>query len=395
MRDGERWCVESEDGQTKLGCYDTEAEAIDRLRQVEAAAADSKDAPRGDHVLRFDVGEKIGKLERTPTGGVKIPARVSRAGVFEYQRGDGSKVRELRRPEQVFHADSMRSLEDAAVTVGHPGGGTRLVTPRSFRTDAVGHVKGGARVEEKRFIGADLVVGDDDTIRRIDAGELVENSSGYSVRIDPTPGVWEGERYDVEQLDIRYNHVALLPRGAGRQGADVSLRLDATAAVSDCGCAGTRTDEEGRKMTADEEKKLRDDLAALTARSDAAERRNKELEAELAPARVDARARERADLLERVRPVLGLNERLDGKSDLEIMGLALAKLDPEVKTKLDTIAEAQRETYLRARFDSEMRHVGRSALASARADALPSHGHRIGHAGSVRDVMRMLENQKS
>jgi len=37
-RDDE-WCVTSEDGTKSLGCYPTETEARERLRQVEAAKA--------------------------------------------------------------------------------------------------------------------------------------------------------------------------------------------------------------------------------------------------------------------------------------------------------------------------------------------------------------------
>src|SRR5678816_1356476 len=74
---------------------------------------------RATRSLRFDVGV-IGKLEKTPTGGVRVPARVTRTGVFPYMRADGSIQREYRPASEVFKADSLASLADAAVTVEHP-----------------------------------------------------------------------------------------------------------------------------------------------------------------------------------------------------------------------------------------------------------------------------------
>lgn len=105
-------------------------------------------------VLRFDAGT-IGKLERTPVGGVRVPARVTRSGVLEYRRQDGTTSREWRPPEEVFAADSLASLADAAVTVGHPAAGR--VTPESYRGDAVGYVREAGRADG-RFVATMLAV---------------------------------------------------------------------------------------------------------------------------------------------------------------------------------------------------------------------------------------------
>src|SRR5690606_25874157 len=53
-----------------------------------------------------------------------------------------------------------------------------------------------------------------------------EVSCGYRCLVDETPGVTpEGERYDRVQRRIRYNHVAIVPEG--RAGEAVALRMDA------------------------------------------------------------------------------------------------------------------------------------------------------------------------
>jgi len=355
--------------------------------------------------MRFDAGS-LGKLERTPTGGVRVPARVTRTGVLVYQRADGTTVREYRPPEEVFHVDSLRSLADAAVTIAHPAAGR--VTPESFRADAVGYVREGGR-QDGTFVATSLAVQDAQAIARIDARDLVELSCGYSCRVDATPGTTPtGERYDAIQRAITYNHVALLPRGGGRAGRDVALRIDgagaelATETKTDDMPAPTRARPEKSHMKTERidgieyeigstawaqarerhDSKLAADLAAATkrasdaetkattegARADAAEQRVKVLEAELVPAKLDARVAERAALIEKVRPVLGADVKLDGKSDVEIMTATVVKLDPEFKA--DSIDAAQRETYVRARFEAEMRIAKKpSPVGQARADA--------------------------
>jgi hypothetical protein len=75
------------------------------------------------------------------------------------------------------------------------------------------------------------------TVQRADAVKAIEDgmqelSAGYTAELDMTPGVWtdaEGaeHRYDAIQRNIRYNHLAIVPRG--RAGRDVKLRLDGAA----------------------------------------------------------------------------------------------------------------------------------------------------------------------
>lgn len=182
--------------------------------------------PRAVREARVDFStlSPVDRLERTPTGGVRVRANVGRAGVLVYQRADGSVRREYRPDDEAFAPTSLESISDAVVTVGHPP--DSLVTPRTVRTYQVGHVRGAAR-RDGRMILAELAVLDADTIDAISTGQLVELSSGYTCRIDATPGVSPaGEAYDVVQRDVAYNHVALLPAGAGRAGRDAKLRFD-------------------------------------------------------------------------------------------------------------------------------------------------------------------------
>jgi hypothetical protein len=162
------------------------------------------------------------KVEDTPQGGILVPAYVTRTGVFEYTRTDGTKVRELRHPEDVFSKDSLASLRGAPVTVGHPNDAVRA---DNWRTLAVGTTER-VKVKDAKFVSARLRVQDSSTVAAVKRGDLVECSMGYSTTVVEEAGTYEGEPYDCRQTDILYNHVALGPKDWGRAGPEVRLQLD-------------------------------------------------------------------------------------------------------------------------------------------------------------------------
>jgi hypothetical protein len=176
---------------------------------------------------RFDAG-RLGKAERTPQGGARVAATLTRAGVLTYRNPDGTTRKELRPPDEVFRTDSLATLRGAPVTIGH----VALVTPANFRELVRGHVSDEVR-RDGAFVTSSLMLQDDEALTRIDAGELVELSAGYTLDYLPEPGTYKGERYDGVQRNVRYNHVALLPAGGGRAGRDVGLRLDSASAACD------------------------------------------------------------------------------------------------------------------------------------------------------------------
>lgn len=174
-----------------------------------------------DLVDRFD-SSPLGKFQRTQVGGLRIPARIARTGILVYRNPDGSvRSRELRLAEEVFRQDSLDTLAHAPVTRGHRYG---MIDPHNWKAASLGHVD--AIREDGKFVGADLLLNDADAIAAVERRELSECSAGYRCRLERTSGEWNGERYDAIQRDITYNHVAVLPPGGGRAGADVGLRFD-------------------------------------------------------------------------------------------------------------------------------------------------------------------------
>lgn len=357
-------------------------------------------------VQRVDLG-RLDAAERTPTGGVVVPAYVTRAGVFRYRNTDGTERLEYRPPDEVFSEDSLRTLKQASVTDLHPSG---PVTPDNWQALTVGSVDDVRK--DQTFVAAKLYVQDARAIKAVDSGDRRELSCGYTCRLDMSPGVSpEGERYDAVQRQIRYNHVALLPVGTGRAGADVRVRLDSGAVQlheqlsadgerpvsrEDHQVETERIDGIDYKVGSPEHiaalRKQRNDaieqrneLAAerdaaskradeAEAKRDAAEKRAKDAEAELAPERIDARARERAQLLAAAASVMGAGWKSDSKTDREIKIAVLGKRG--VKVDAD-----KSDDYVNAYFESESRHFG-----SARSDVRDSHREAVQHGAGREDV---------
>lgn len=187
-------------------------------------------------VSRWD-SSPLERFERTPTGGLRIPATPARVGIQIYRDADGTERREYRPPEEVFSDASLATFRHAVVTDLHPSqrGGSSWVTPETWRSVAVGHV--GEQIgHTDTHVTCDVLLQDAAEIALVERGERRELSCGYVCDYDPTPGVTpEGEHYDGIQRNVRLNHVALLPPGAGRAGPSAALRLDAAEAWQDCG----------------------------------------------------------------------------------------------------------------------------------------------------------------
>lgn len=305
-------------------------------------SGDVSDPGSPDLVNRLFVGRLDAKFERTPTGGLRLPASLTRTGVLPYRQPDGTIRREYRPAEEVFKADSLRSLEDAPVTDLHP---STMVDGSNFRTLSRGHVRD-AR-QDGKFVAAQVLAQDADLVGKIERRDRTEISCGYKCRLDMTPGVSpDGERYDAVQRNIVYNHVALLPAGTGRAGREVALRLDAAYEDSQDQPSGQETvkimkliridgqdyehgsEAHFKKLGEDSQKaitaanaradKAEADLKAAVARADKAEADLKAANERADAAEKPAREAARKDLETKAAKVLGSEYKFDGKSDEDI-----------------------------------------------------------------------------
>jgi len=282
--------------------------------------------------IRFD------KSVQTNSGGLKIDAAVSSAGVFPYLTTDGKTRWEYRPPEEVLKADSLASLTDVAVTLRHPPG---LVDARNWKQFAIGHQSGPVSADGDKAVTT-LIVSDAKAIADIAAGKLVELSGGYSCDLEASSGVTpEGIKFDAVQRNIRYNHVGIGPRGWGRQGSTVSLRLDSSENEIPIG-PNMIIKLDGKDVEAGSAEHLQiqarldatkdTECAALKARADKAEAERDVFKTKLeaAPALLKAELQSRALLEASAKPHLG-DEKLDALKDNEIRAKVISKLSPALK----------------------------------------------------------------
>jgi hypothetical protein len=279
-------------------------------------------------VRRFDrfVLDLAGSRHRRATDGcLVVPGRVARTGIQEYDDGIGGRRREYRPPEEVGSVESVASFDGASVTDLHPDSG--LITPSTYRQLTRGHVQAPSFADG--WMTASFFVGDEELAKKVEAGERVEISAGYTADLDETPGVTpDGERYDAIQRNIRGNHVALLPAGTARAGREARLILD--SATYDQEAPRPRRDE-----TVEEEKKDPEAEAKPAPAEEEKPAPTEEPEEEV----LDAKAL-KADL-EAARAELGTL-----KAQIDAVKAALAdttaKADSEIERRLALIERASR-----------------------------------------------------
>lgn len=342
-----------------------------------------------DHA-HLDIG-MLSAPEKTAEGFLRADAYVTRSGIFNYRNPDGSKRREYRPAEEVFKQDSLNTLRSLPVTDEHP--------PQMLDAGNASEYQRGSLGDTPRRDGALVAIGvmvtDAALIEKMETKKSLQTSCGYRCDLEWTEGVSpSGERYDAIQRNIRYNHLAVLPKG--RAGSDVSVRMDAAeldvvldpipaapserqlktiridgidfpvdsdAAVQ----ALARMDNNHREMVQAKDKAI----SELQAKFDAADKARAAAVIELDQAKKDAaelpgKVRKelevRTALETKARKVLGDKVSLDGLDEKAVQLKVLAKLAP--KTKFDGKSDEQ----IDARFDSEIERFDADDKSEERED---------------------------
>lgn len=332
-------------------------------------------------VARFDVGAMQG-VEKLPNGFLRAPAYLTRVGIFEYRRADGSKHRELRLPEEVFSPEAMASFAMVPLTDDHPPAG-HVDAENIKATATIGHL--GENIErDGKFVRGRVMVTDSEAVRKILEKEKTELSCGYTCDLEEAPGVWGGQPYDAVQRNIRGNHVALVTKG--RAGPEVRVRLDSAAAIMVIDEAGSiepqfegamtkiRIDglefempETSAQAVSKELAKKDAEIAETRKAKDAAVAKADALEAEMKkgaealkaatdPAKRRAEIAARVSLEKKASEILGDEPKLDEMDDLEVKKAVIAKLSP------DADLDGKSADYIAARFDLAVEHAGEAAL---------------------------------
>ncbi|EMK12925.1 MULTISPECIES: DUF2213 domain-containing protein [Leptospira] len=210
--------------------------------------------------ITFDRGEL--EVIETDEGFLRAFVTIARTGVFPYLR-NGKICKEAKLPEELFRKETLDSIKLKPVTDGHPpiSDNRGLIGPENFKKYVIGTLGDSVEVIDNKRIRTIEIIYDSKLIGELKAGEKREVSVGFECYRDETPGVFEGERYDVVQRDISTNHLSHVPHG--RAGEEVTIHLDSADDI------GIQLDEEtmsklGKKTTTQDEDPTQGDPTALS-----------------------------------------------------------------------------------------------------------------------------------
>ena len=142
---------------------------------------------------------------------------LTRVGIFEYRRPDGSIRRELRLPEEVFAQESLASYKGKPVILTHEAG---MIDSDNVQQEQIGTILSEG-TQDGDNVRAQISIHD---ARKLDYG-LRELSLGYSLDLEEVPGEWQGQPYDAIQRNIRVNHLALVEKARAGDSARLNDKL--------------------------------------------------------------------------------------------------------------------------------------------------------------------------
>jgi len=168
-------------------------------------------------MIKFTDTAEIGKRS-TKDGYLVAMSKVARTGVQDYLASElgmiGNHVVRVNRPEvEVFAKDAMASLTHAPVTINHPA---EMVDADNWKDLAVGEVGEGV-LRDGEWLAVPLIVKDAKGIE-VAGTTHQEISMGYTAELKDAP---DGADYDLDMTKIRFNHLALVPRG--RAGSEARI----------------------------------------------------------------------------------------------------------------------------------------------------------------------------
>lgn len=171
----------------------------------------------------FDFVE-LPKIKKTPDGFLTGNAIVTKTGVFKYKTWSGKVMYQLRHPDDVFADKSLHSLRLIPVTLDHPD---EIVTIDNAESLQVGSTGDEVLVKGDKVI-CSLSIFKKNAVQAIKRGKK-QLSLGYRHNLVEEAGEYEGQKYTHRQINICYNHLAIVD--AGRVGPDARLNLDSVSVM--------------------------------------------------------------------------------------------------------------------------------------------------------------------
>lgn len=160
------------------------------------------------------------KAQKTDEGFIMDKPIIGRSGLLRYLNADGSERIEYRPPEEAFKEDSLNSIRGKPITLGHIA---MANAKNAAKLPIIGTVLSGG-VQDGSNIRADISIYSLPTNAR-------ELSCGYSLDLEEVPGTTpDGQHYDAVQRNIRYNHLAVVPKG---RAGTARLNMDGDQILED------------------------------------------------------------------------------------------------------------------------------------------------------------------
>lgn len=314
-------------------------------------------------MLRYDNIDNI-KLTKTPEGYLEGYAITTRTGVFKYMKADGSIQRELRLADEVFKDDAINSFKLLPITDEHP---QEEVNADNAKELAIGFTGEDIKRQDS-YLLTKLKITDKKTIDAINSGKR-GLSYGYKVNLVKKDGVYNGEKYDYVQTNIKGNHLAIVYQG--RAGDKARLRLDGQEAicvfdnnfnnnlnmkkikldgkefeVSEEVCSRLDTLETDNSSLKDTNEKMQNKLDKLEGERDALKAKADVLSNKDDSEEIAVKVKQRISLEKKSSKFLKEDEDLSGLSDKDIKTKVIVAFSPEFK------ADKKSDEYINARFDA-------------------------------------------
>lgn len=286
---------------------------------------------------------------KTKDGYLVANARIARTGIQLYSGSeigipDMKTVRVYRPPEEVFDRAAMRSMSTLPITMDHP---PVMVTAKNWKKYAVGDT-GEDVARDGECIRVPLIIKDSKAIEAYENG-IRELSVGYTTELRIENGTTpEGETYDAVQTAIRGNHLAVVPaaRGGSRlrigddmetggtqmpvkilvDGQSVAIEDEVSAKHINAYLASLQSQLADAKKAAaeaeeeqEEEKKVRGERDALRGEMAVLKKQLEDAIAANGPAVMDARIKERMDVVAKANAFMGGKVDFEGRDTADVM----------------------------------------------------------------------------
>jgi hypothetical protein len=340
------------------------------------------------NISRFDqVNLDEYKLTQTPEGYLEGFAIATRVGVFSYMKADGTIQKEFRPAEEVFQEDSINSFKMIPITDEHQG----AISAENAKSLSVG-ITGQEIKQDGRYLAPFVKITDKEAIRQVKLGKR-GLSFGYTVDLVKEDGIYNGEKYDFVQRNIRGNHLAIV--NYGRAGDKARLRIDSQDAFCVNNNFNNNQNSMLKKIRLDEKDfEVAEEVAAKLDSSAAKisdlESTNKELKSRMdsiqgecdgLKSKVEALSKQdhsqiineqvksKISLISKAKQILKSDEDFIGLSEREIKSKVISAIQPEAKfdEKSDEYVSARFDTILE--FQSNEKLAKHFAVASNKSDS--------------------------